>query len=304
MKPKIAFLVGPTAIGKTDIAAVLAKKINAEIISCDSMQIYKGMDIITSKPRVSLQKKVKHHLLNLVSPRKEYNVSKYRQEAIKVIHDIHRKSKIPLFVGGAGLYMSVLVDGIFKLKTQDKALRNKFYAQAEKFGSRYLHDKLRKIDRKAAVKIHPNDAKRIIRALEVFKATGRPISELQKLRDGLIDKYDVKIFCLDMPRHKLYQRIDARVEKMFSEGLIKEVRRLFKNKLSKTASSAIGIKELKGYFDRSYDLGEAKRLIKRNSRRYAKRQLAWFRKDKRIQWIEIKTQKPKETVSVLIEKLF
>lgn len=301
MKPRLIFLVGPTAVGKTKIAAALAKKLNAEIISCDSMQIYKGMDIITSKPAVALRKKIAHHLVDLIRPSEEYNVSKYRRDALKKAKEIIRKQKTPLFVGGTGLYMSVFIDGIFKAKAENKHLRNQLYKEAGLKGSRYLHQRLMGIDAEAAAKIHPHDTKRIIRALEVFKTTGRPISKLQKQRKGIAEKYNIKIFCLNMARENLYQRIDERVDKMFKRGLITEVKKLLKLRLSRTASFAIGIRELRGYFDGLYDLEEARRLIKRNTRLYAKRQLTWFRKDNRIEWVKIKKR---ETAKEAAEKIW
>jgi tRNA dimethylallyltransferase len=185
------------------------------------------------------------------------------------------------------LYVSILVDGIFKAKAQSPALRKKLYQQLKKYGKGYLYKRLKRLDRRVAQKIHPNDIKRIIRALEVFEVTGKPISELQKEREGLSKEYAVKIFCLGMDRGALYKRIDSRVDKMFRAGLLKEVRRLLKKKLSKTSRYAIGINELKGYLAGNYSLEEAKRLMKRNTRHYAKRQLTWFRKDKRIQWVNI-----------------
>ena len=302
MKPKLVFLVGPTAIGKTKVAVLLAKKLNAEIISCDSMQVYKNMDIVTSKPGCALRKMVKHHLIDIISPVVEYNVSKYRREAIKKIGEIVNKGKLPLFVGGTGLYRSILIDGIFKQKAQNKLIRSRLFKQAKKFGSTYLYKRLEKIDPEAAGKIHPNDTKRLVRALEVFEASGEPISKLQKQRRGLADEYDIKIFCLNMERDKLYQRIDKRVDKMFEDGVEKEVKKLLKLKLSRTAKYAIGIRELKGYFAGEYDLAEANRLIKRNSRLYAKRQLTWFRKDKRISWINIAKKETPERISKRIWK--
>lgn len=319
MKSKIIFLVGPTAVGKTAIAVKLAGKIsamlcggcaknfggNAEIISCDSMQIYRGMDIITSKPSAALRKKTAHHLIDINSPEKEYNVARYYKEAGKKIKAIIKRGGFPLFVGGTGLYVSTLVNGIFKDKAQNKNIRSRLYQEAEKHGSPYLYKKLKKVDPHAALKIHPNDTRRIVRALEVFETTGKPISQLQKQRRGLADEYDVKIFCLNMPRDRLYQRIDERVDKMFKYGLVKEVKKLLKLKLSKTASFAIGIKELKGYFTGAYDLEEAKRMIKQNTRNYAKRQLTWFRKDKRIKWIEVNaSESPEEAAKKIWNELY
>jgi len=288
VKEKIIFIVGPTAIGKSDIAVSLAKKINGEIISCDSMQIYKGMDVITSKPGAALWEEIPHHLISVLSADKEYNVSRYYRDAARKIKEVLKRGRMPLIVGGTGLYMSILLDGIFKLtpKVKLEGIRRKLIQKAKKQGSVKLYKELLKVDPEAAAKIHPNDAKRIIRALEVFEATGEPISKLQKQRKGLRQQYSVKIFGLNMPRERLYRKIDERVEKMFDGGLLDEVRRLLKIKLSKTAAYAIGIKELKGYFEGLYGLDEAKRLIKRNTRLYAKRQMTWFRKDKRINWIK------------------
>jgi len=303
--PQIIFLVGPTAVGKSEIAVYLAKKLGAEIISCDSMQIYKGMDIISSQASLSLRRRVPHHLISTVSPVKEYNVSQFRKEALKKIKSIINKGKIPLFVGGTGLYMTILIDGIFELETKGKGLRERLYKQAEKLGSDYLYERLQKIDPEAAQKIHPNDTKRIVRALEVFESTGKPISILQKQRRGLVHEYDVLFFGLNMERKKLYKRIDARVEKMFRAGLLAEVKRLLKLRLSRTATYAIGIRELKGYFDGLYDLDEAQQLMKRNTRAYAKRQLTWFRKDKRIKWISVQDkEKPASIANRIWKKLY
>ncbi|MFA5345973.1 MAG: tRNA (adenosine(37)-N6)-dimethylallyltransferase MiaA, partial [Candidatus Omnitrophota bacterium] len=279
---------GPTAIGKSEVAVELAKRLHSQVISCDSMQIYKGMDIITSKPGSSLKNRVKHHLIGSVSCDREYNVSRYRREAIGIIKKLIKRGKIPVFCGGTGLYVSILVDGIFKGSRGNLALRKKFYRLADSYGNDYLYRRLKRIDKNAADKIHPNDIKRIIRALEVYVTSGKPISVLQQERKGLSSDYDVRIFCLNMDRDFLYQRIDRRVDKMFKGGLLKEVKKLLSKKLSKTAQGAIGIKELKGYFKGEYSLQEALRLMKRNTRHYAKRQLSWFKKDKRIRWVNVK----------------
>jgi len=289
-------------VGKSGAALHLAKKLNSEIISCDSMQLYKNMDIITSKPKRSEFKKVPHHLIGVISPEKEYNVTKYRVAALKESNKIIEKNKVPLFVGGTGLYMSVLIDGIFNENAHDQKVIDALYKKSEKSGSAYLHKKLKEVDPVAAGKIHPNDLRRIIRALEVFKVTGKPISQLQKQRKGLPDNYNVKIFCLNMDRNKLYKRIDERVERMFKDGLIKEAKKLLSSKLSKTASVAIGLKELRGYLEGSYDLQEAKDMMKRNTRQYAKRQLTWFRKDKRVKWVNIKDNETSAEVANRIWK--
>ena len=304
LKKRIIFLLGPTGVGKSAVAIPLAKKINAEIISCDSMQVYRRMDILTSKVAFAQRKKVKHHLLSLINPQQEYDVARYRQEALAICDKIFAKGKIPLFVGGTGLYYSMLVDGLFPAVPQDKLIRLKLEKQLKLKGNKYLYRSLAKVDPAAAKKIHPHDAKRIIRALEVYLKTGMPISRLQKNRVGLGKEYQVKIFGLNSVRQSLYDAIDKRVDKMFNSGLINEVKRLLKYKLSRTAKCAIGIRELEGYFAGWYSLAEARRLMQRNSRHYAKRQLTWFKKDKRIQWFNInKTESPAQIALKLWKKL-
>ncbi|MDD5561462.1 MAG: tRNA (adenosine(37)-N6)-dimethylallyltransferase MiaA [Candidatus Omnitrophica bacterium] len=304
-KKKIIFLLGPTAIGKSAIAVHLAKKINAQIISCDSMQVYRSMGIVTSQPSSTQRKRVKHHLLGVINASSEYNVARYRKDALVICNKLFRKGKVPLFVGGTGLYYSVIVDGIFPSVAEDKIIRARLSNQLRLKGNNYLHEKLSKVDPLSAKKIHPNDSRRVIRALEVYMKAGAPISALQKSRVGLDNEYEVKVFALNAKRQALYDKINQRVSKMFNSGLINEVRRLLKHKLSKTAFCAIGVRELEGYFNGEYSLDEAKRLIRRNSRRYAKRQLTWFRKDKRIKWINIKDkQRPGEIAKRIWKKLY
>lgn len=288
----IFFLVGPTSAGKTAVALKLARALDAEILSCDSIAIYRGMRILSSQPSASAQRNVAHHFIASVPPTKEYDAARYREAAIEKIKAIFAKGKHPLFVGGTGLYMSVVIDGIFPVEAHDEVLRAKLYRQAKKQGSITLYQRLKRIDPAAAKKIHPNDTRRIVRAIEVFVITGKPISRWQQERRGLNDEYQVKIICLDVPREELYARIDARVDAMFRQGLIREVQALLRKKLSKTASSGIGIRELKGYFDGAYGREEATRLIKRNTRHYAKRQLTWFRKDPRITWLHAGDEEP------------
>lgn len=284
---RIIFIVGPTAVGKSAVAACLARKLDSEVVSCDSMQVYKGMRIISSYPDRKFLKAVRHRLISSVPANREYNVSRYRRQALREISRIRASGKVPVFSGGTGLYMSVLTDGIFKVKPISRKIRERLYRRAEIKGSSYLHKRLKKVDPEAAGRIHPNDTKRTIRALEVFEGAGKPISLLQKQRSGLRADYDVRIFCLNRERPELYRRIDSRVETMFRSGLLNEVKRLLRSGLSKTSCTALGIKEVKRHIDGEYDLEEAKRLLKLNTRRYAKRQLTWFRKDKGIIWINI-----------------
>ncbi len=288
LKKKIIFLLGPTGIGKSAVAIKLAKKINAEIISCDSMQVYRRMDILTSQVTRRQKLQIKHHLVGAINPDQEYNAARYRRTAIAICDKLFAAGKIPLFVGGSGLYYSVIVDGLFAAVPQDKIIRAGLEKQLKLKGNIYLYRRLAKVDRAAAAKIHPHDSRRIIRALEVYLKTGKCISKLQKARVGLGSDYQVKVLGLNAPRQSLYAAIDRRVEKMFTGGVINEVKRLLKAKLSLTAKYAIGIPEVKGHLEGRYDLSECKRLMQRNSRHYAKRQLTWFRKDKRIKWVKIK----------------
>jgi len=304
LKKKIVFLLGPTGIGKSAVAVSLAKKINAEIISCDSMQVYRRMNILTGQATFAQRKKIKHHLLGAIDPKQEYNAAQYRREALVICDKLFSKGKLALFVGGTGLYYSMIVDGLFPAVPPDRLIRLKLEKQLKLKGNKYLYQRLTRVDSASANKIHPHDARRIIRALEVYLKTGKRISQLQKNRVGLGKEYAVKIFGLNSKRQSLYAAIDQRVDKMFKRGLIKQVKRLLKCKLSRTAECAIGIPEIKSYFAQEHSLAEAKRLMQRNSRHYAKRQLTWFRKDKRIQWINLgQGEKPVEIADRIIEKM-
>ena len=285
-KPKILFLIGPTAVGKTALSLKLARKINAQIISLDSMQVYQGIDILSSKPGLKPRQEIKHHLIDILSPDKEFDAACYRRLAVRAIKDIHQKGKIPLFVGGTGLYLKVLLEGIFTGASKDEDLRQELYREAETSGSEYLHQKLKEVDEESAARIHPHDTKRIIRALEVHKLTGKPISELRKKRKGLEDKYEIAVFGLNKDREILYKSIDQRVDEMFERGLVDEVKKLLSGSLSLTCKQAIGIREIRDYLEGKHDLEQAKGLLKKNTRNYAKRQLTWFRKDKKIIWLD------------------
>ena len=285
MSNKLIFLVGPTAIGKTGISFELAKLIECEIISCDSMQVYKGMNVGTSKPAKILLDSVPHHLIDIIEPSEEFSVAQFRSIATKAIEEILSRKRTPLLVGGSGLYVKVLIDGIFEAPTTDRELRKRLQQEAEEFGIEILYRRLREADKDSAEKIHANDLRRIIRALEVYEKAKAPISELRKKTAGLSGKYDIRIFGLNMERAALYRKIDGRVDLMFDEGIVNEARGLLIRGLSLTASQALGYKEVFGYLRGEYGPEEAKRLIKRNTRRFAKRQLTWFRRDRRIEWI-------------------
>ncbi|MEK6732628.1 MAG: tRNA (adenosine(37)-N6)-dimethylallyltransferase MiaA [Candidatus Omnitrophota bacterium] len=279
----VIFLIGPTASGKTKLSIKLAKELNAEIISCDSMCVYKGMDILTSKPTLADRKKIKHHLIDIISPSREFNAAEYRCIALEKIKDILKRKKTPLFVGGSGLYVKAVIDGLFPSAEKDLKFRKKQEALAKKYGKGYLFRKLQKIDPGRAGKIHPNDLRRIIRALEIYHTEKKKPSELNINTQPL--EYDFKIFGLQLDRSKLYKNIDTRVEEMFKKGIVEEVKKLSRKKLSMTAGRALGYGEVLGYLKARYSLEEAKELLKKNTRHFAKRQLTWFRPDKRICWV-------------------
>lgn len=279
----VYFLIGPTASGKTNLSIKLAKKLNAEIISCDSMCVYKGMDILTSKPSESDRKKIRHHLIDIIPSTKEFSVAEYRNMALDKIEDILKRGKTPLFVGGSGLYVKAVIDGLFPSAAKDLKFRKRQEILAKKYGKAYLYRKLKKIDPERAAKIHPNDLRRVVRALEVYHTEKIRPSQLNSRTEPL--GYDFKIFGLRIDREKLYKNIDDRVDEMFKKGIESEVRRLSKKRLSITAGKALGYNEVLGYLKGKYALEEAKELLKKNTRHFAKRQLTWFRPDKRVLWI-------------------
>jgi len=283
MKNKIIFIVGPTASGKTKVAIELAKRMNGEIVSCDSMQVYEGMDIITQSVKDPV---VPHYLMKIIPPEEEFNAAKFVEEATEVINAILEKGKLPIFAGGTGLYVKALLDGIFSAPAKDMELRHSLEKTAEEKGNKYLHDELKKVDPVRAGELHFNDTRRIVRALEIVKLTGETMEEKRSVSRGIYKKYDCRMFGLSVPRDVLYERIENRVDVMFDDGLVEEVRRLRTGALSLTASKALGVKEVSAYLDGKIDLEEAKKELKKNTRHYAKRQLTWFRADGRIEWID------------------
>ena len=300
MKKTIVCLIGPTAAGKTEVALRLAKVIGAEIISCDSMQVYKGIDIATSKPTRKQRKPVFHHLIDIINPSQEYNAARFRASALKIIADIRKRGKLPLIVGGCGLYLRALLDGLFSGPGQNLGQRRKFSQQAKRYGIAYLYKRLKDLDPEASRDIHPHDLRRIIRALEVYESTGKPISRLKKKTSGIRDKYNLHLFGLQRPRNKLYSRIEKRVDKMFRRGLVGEIKKLSRRKLSKTVTSLLGYKEISGFLKGKYSCNEARDLLKKNTRRYAKRQISWFKREKDVKWIEVG---PRDTSELITGKI-
>ncbi len=299
---EIIFLVGPTAVGKTAVSIYMAKRLKAEIISCDSMQVYKGMDIGTGKPALFKQNQVPHHMIGAISPSRNFSVSDFRKRALCRIKAIEKKGKRILFVGGTGLYMKALIDGLFPSPPADHPLRSRLLKQEKEIGRGYLYKQLLKVDKVSAKLLHPNDTRRIIRALEVYTSTGVPISVLKKKTKGLKSEYKISVFCLNRDRQKIYALINARVDYMFKRGFVAECKRLKKKRLSVTAKKALGYREVFDYLAGRIGLKDAKELIKKNTRNFAKRQLSWFRNDERIIWIDIDNKNPKEIAELLCKK--
>jgi tRNA dimethylallyltransferase len=292
----VIFLVGPTAVGKSAVALELALSLKAEIISCDAMQVYREAVIASDKPSAQMRAQVEHHLIDVVSVENEFNAARYRELALAAMADIHRRGKVPLFVGGSGMYMMALLDGLFEGGEVDAAVRARL--DARDIGD--LYEELKRVDPVAAQKISPNDKQRIMRALEVFETIGVPFSQQQKKRDGIWGKYDIRVIALERPREELYRRVEARIEEMFTRGLVNEVRSLCARKLSSTGSRIIGVPEVGGFIAGEYDLGRAKYLMKLHTRHYVKRQMTWFRKDKRIEWLMIGSD---DSVQIVVRKI-
>ncbi|MCR3761271.1 tRNA (adenosine(37)-N6)-dimethylallyltransferase MiaA [Clostridium felsineum] len=285
----ILIIAGPTAVGKTDISIKLAKKINGEIISADSMQIYKHMDIGSAKVSKEEMKGVKHHLIDIVEPSEDFSVASFKEKAQNAIDDITSRKKYPIIVGGTGLYINSLICNYdFTGAYKDEKYREHLQSIAQDKGKEYIHEKLKDIDIDSYRKLYPNDLKRVIRALEVYKITGKTISELNSNVDLYDIPYNIHYFILNMNREKLYERINLRVDIMIKNGLVDEVIKLRDMGYNSNMQSmkGIGYKEILSYLEGYISFDEAIDLIKKGSRHYAKRQLTWFRKDKRAIWID------------------
>ena len=288
MKPKVIVIAGPTASGKTALSIKLAKELNGEIISCDSMQIYKEMDIGTAKVTKEEAEGIKHYLIDIASPDERYTVSNFKKDSKNAIKEILSKGKTPIVVGGTGLYVDSLIYEIeYQEMNFDIDYRNELMKKAEnEQGLKELYEQAKKIDPKAMEKISSNDKKRIIRILEIYKATGKNKTELEILSRQKEVEYDYRVFVVNMEREKLYNRIDKRVDIMIENGLIEEVEKIYK-KYSEfpTAMQGLGYKEVVEYLQGKINKEEMIEKIKKESRHYAKRQLTWFRKDKSFIWL-------------------
>ncbi len=290
MNNNLIVIAGPTGVGKTDLSICVADKINGEIISADSRQIYRYMDIGTAKVEKEYRDKIKHHMIDIVDPNEEFSVSDFKKITMEIIDDINKKRKIPLLVGGTGLYINSIVYEIdFTNVASNKTIREHYESILLEKGKQFLYELLMEKDYDTATKLNINDTKRIIRALEVYDVTKIPMSKQNKDFRKPSSKYNLIMYLLYMDRSKLYDRINARVDKMIEDELIDEVETLLKSGYEKSLNSmqGIGYKEIVDYLENKISLDEAVELIKKRSRNYAKRQLTWFKRDERYRWINV-----------------
>ena len=302
-KPKIIVIVGPTASGKSALGLELAKRINGEIISCDSMQIYKEMNIGTAKPTEEEQKQVQHYLIDFVSPNARYSVSDFKKDAEKAIEEVLKKGKVPILVGGTGLYINSLLYNINYVDEEyDEEYRKKLEKRAEVEGLDKLYDEAMRIDKEATEKISPNDKKRILRILEIYNKTGLTKTEQDKLSTQVEPKYNYLVFGISIERELLYERINKRVDVMLEEGLVEEVEEVYKkyNEFP-TAMQAIGYKEVVSYLKNESSKQEMIEKIKMETRRYAKRQMTWFRRNQEIHWLDGLADK-QNNIKIILEE--
>ncbi|MBN2853696.1 MAG: tRNA (adenosine(37)-N6)-dimethylallyltransferase MiaA [Clostridia bacterium] len=290
MKNEVVIITGPTASGKTDLAIRLAKERNGEIISCDSMQIYTGMDIGTAKPGILERQGIVHHNFDIVSPDQNYSVAQFKVNTLSIIDDIIRRNKLPIVVGGTGLYIdSLLLNLEFKEQNDNQFIREKYEHLLNEKGKEYLHHLLLEKDPDAGRSIHANNVKRVIRTLEILETEKQSLEQYKKNAKKENDKYDYILFVLNPEREAVYKKIEKRIDLMLNHGLIQEVKEIFNHTKNKQATSlqAIGYKEVIWYLKGYITLTEMVRLLKRNSRRYAKRQYTWFRKYQQAYVIDI-----------------
>lgn len=310
-KRPLIIITGPTAVGKTDISIQLAKAVNGSVISADSMQVYKGMDIGTAKITKEEMCGVKHYLIDCIDPFDEFNVVVFQKYAKKAMEEIYSCGQIPVIVGGTGFYIqSVLYDIDFDsdetIDEVDSEYRKELYNLASINGNEYVHELLRQVDPASADLIHANNLKRVVRALEYYKQTGQMISKHNEAQQKKESPYNFCYFVLNNDRSILYERIDKRVDEMFEAGLVDEMKCLIDSGCTKDMVSmqGIGYKELFGYFDGEYDLERTKYLVKLDTRHFAKRQLTWFKREPEVEWMDYSIYKTKEAmISKMLEIL-
>jgi len=304
LERSVIVVAGPTCSGKSSLGFLLAKKLNSEIISADSRQIYKYINIGTAKPDAKIISEIKHYFIDELEPAEEFNVSIFEKSSLSIFTKLFVVHKTPIVVGGSGLYIRALVDGLFEIQDNDEDYRKYLSDLRNKNGNEFLYEKLKTIDPTSAAKMYPQNWKRVIRALEVYNLTGRKISELHKeyAREVNIKYFQ---FGLNWERDILYERINNRVDEMIKNGLVEEVKSLLEKGFSKelNALNTVGYKEIISYLDKKISLERAVELIKRNTRHFAKRQLTWFNADKRIHWFKINSENQLNEISNSIIEL-
>ena len=285
MNNTVIILLGPTGVGKTGVSLILAKTLHTEIISADSMLLYRNMDIATAKPTEEELKSVPHHLINILEPHQSFSAGKFREMALTVIEELQKKNKIPLIVGGTGLYIRTLTQGLFAGPQADWNFRQELLDQEQHKGEGYLYKRLMEIDPQAAQTIHPSDQRRIVRALEIRIKADKNLTEIHlETRPAPFEFIKIGLM---RDRKELYQIIDTRVDTMIKQGLIEETEKLLSMKVSDTAMQALGYKEINRFLHQECTLDEAVTMLKTRTRNYAKRQLTWFKKEPHIQWVDI-----------------
>lgn len=303
-REKLVVIIGPTAVGKTELSIKLAEQFEGEIISGDSMQVYRGMDIGTAKAEPHQLARVPHHLIDIISPAEEYSVAIFQESATRLITEINQRGRLPFLVGGTGLYIESVTHRFqFAQSAQDPELRERLQRMAESEGVEALHARLAAVDPITARRLHPNDVKRVIRALEIYESTGYKMSDYQHRAQQ--SPYDLLMIGLTMEREKLYQRINQRVDQMIEAGLVEEVRGLLDQgyDASLVSMQGLGYKELIPYLYGEITLEKAIHDIKQRTRHFAKRQLSWFRRMKEIQWFDLTDPARREEVEQTIKQI-
>lgn len=300
---RLPVIIGATAVGKTELSIQVASKVDAEIISADSRQVYRFMDIGTAKPTREQLEAVKHYMIDVVGPDEHFGAGEYGRAARDLVSQIMSNGKVPLVVGGSGLYLRALVEGFFPAPPVDRSLRKRILEAAEEKGTRSLHERLKEVDPEAARRIHTNDLQRISRALEVYEQTKTPISELQKSRSA--HRFDPVYIGLARDRRELYKRIERRIEEMVGLGFAKEVKRLLERGYSSSLNSfrAVGYREMSAHLSGELTLDEAMARMRKNTKAFARRQLTWFRSLDNINWIDLSDPRVEAEAADLISAL-
>ncbi|CAE6747908.1 tRNA dimethylallyltransferase [Nitrospira defluvii] len=295
----LVVLVGPTAVGKSEIGLRLARGLDTELLTADSRQVYRGMDIATDKPAMEQRQGVPHRLIDLVDPDEPFNAGQYRTLALQEIERLYGERRVPLIVGGTGLYVRTLIHGLCDAPRADQAFRAALLREAEARGRYFLHEELTRVDPESAARLHPHDEVKLVRALEVYHLSGRRLSEMQQRHGFAEQPFSVLMIGLHRDRPQLYRRIDARVEVMFERGVVEETANLLAQGYQRElgAMKGLGYQQVAGYLSGEYDRAEALRLLQRDTRHFAKRQLTWFRKEPGLQWRSLSEQDSPEDVA-------